>query len=101
MDDWSLKGKTYALAIWQMNDGATFYDDAGVEDETEPLIYYTGKDGVVQTTYKKPDIETLRQKLIEDLEEFCNKYSDDFNAWSHEMHYESKKIINKRFGVDE
>jgi len=98
MDDWSLKGKTYALAIWQMNDGATFYDDAGVEDETEPLIYYTGKDGVVQTTYKKPDIETLRQKLIDDFTNACDIH-EALRGWSFPDW--AKRMINKRFGVDE
>ena len=49
--------------------------------------------------YMAKDIEVLRQKIIEDFKNFCDIYSDEYNAWSGHMHKESEKIINKRFGV--
>lgn len=71
VDNWSLKGKV------------KYYD-----------IQKT--DIVIEEKYDKDDIETLRQKLIEDLEELNDKTHDREYNWL----YDVKRIINKRFGVE-
>ena len=49
--------------------------------------------------YSGDDIETLRQKLIEDIKKILNKAS--LMEWSCKETYEKiEEYINKRFGVD-
>lgn len=74
MDEWSLKGKEIRILV-EYGDGT---DDM----------------------YPKRDIQTLRQKLIEDF----NKFIEYIMNYPHEIAGTSKRhieIINKRFGIDE
>jgi len=86
-NNWSLKGK-----IKRIDEGYGWGEFQGFNlDEDE--------DGGV---YKVEAIETLRQKLIDDVLELSLKYvkySDVIPASIPPG--EVKKIINKRFGVDE
>lgn len=79
-DDWSLKGKEIKAI-----------DDVSLYPQWSP----------VKTFYSKEDIETLRQKLIEDIQQYFDKlseeYKEDFGYISSEI---IEKIINKRFGVE-
>lgn len=72
-DDWSLKDKK--VTTWETNN---------VND-----MWYT---------YKDTDIETLRKKLIDDIEQICR--DEKYEELGH-MDYSLKRIINKRFGIEE
>lgn len=74
-DDWSLKGKMKARWV-----------DEGTQLEDKHVGH---------PCYDRGDIETLRQKLIEDMKE------ESMNAVSDHLFISSiLKIINKRFGVE-
>jgi len=92
-DDWSLKGKLKTIA--EENIGFATLDGT----ETMP---------VYDLCYEKDDIETLRQKIINDIKKLepitdCDDNSDYMDGFF--MGYESaqdsiKIIINERFGVE-
>ena len=74
-DDWSLKDKRYK----DFEDGMECYDWIQNDENTY---------------YKQEDIETLKQKLIEDFEKESN-----YNTTNLLLH-RVKNIVNKRFGVE-
>ena len=51
--------------------------------------------------YNRKDIETLRQKLIEDVGIWIKEHENDCVKYTSFAHYNLQKIINKRFGVKE
>ena len=51
--------------------------------------------------YAEATLETFRLKLIKLFDEFCDKYSDDFHAWSRDMHNEATEVINNLYGMEE
>jgi len=72
-EEWSLKGKEYDVLM----------SDYDVE---------------LTTVYKKDDIETLRQKLIEDFKKIEKEW-EEVEGINPNIPFE--EIINKRFGVKE
>jgi len=77
-DDWSLKGKAVASTI--------------LETVTRPTDVITTPESGWRNkpAYLAADIETLRKKLIEDLDEESDM-----------LHRDIVRIINRRFGVKE
>ena len=69
-EEWSLKKKRY-----RMNDTSDWW------------------------YYEPEDIETLREKLIEDIDKWMEQHYIGFIDKDEEI-YEIKEIINKRFGVE-
>lgn len=78
-DDWSLEGKEVRKPSAPFDDLRRW--DIGVR------VYYL------------EDIETLRQKLIEDFKEHLSDECEEF-PHSHSFNL-AMKTINKRFGVEE
>ncbi len=77
-DNWSLKGK----------ESYVYMDDLqGFDETSDEELEEIG----VKTIYFRQDIETLRQKLIEDVQGLC----DD------RIGKAITSIINRRFGVEE
>jgi len=54
----------------------------------------------VKTFYSKEDIETLRQKLIEDIQRYIMT-NGIFDKSGFEIFRDIRDIINKRFGFEE
>jgi len=81
-DDWSLKDKK-KQHFWEgdIDDAYDWADDS-------------------DSYYRKSDIDVLRQKLIEDLNEWVRQH-DSKIAYTSNAHYELIDIVKKRFGVDE
>ena len=77
-DDWNLKGKKYSV---QPNSFGEIYER--INPETREKEYSSHEE-----SYTEEDIDTLRQKLIEDL-------SEQFPKNQIEIEY----LVNKRFGV--
>jgi len=76
-DDWSLKGKSR----WISDDIANYHiKGVGFEE------WYD------EEAYKASDIDTLREKLIEDLLEY-----EEYKELGRESIIE---LVNKRFGID-
>jgi len=76
----------------------------GIPEEITDTLYNWAS--IDERWYKKEDIETLRQKLIEDIDE-CIEFwkEDELNTKELKEHYidafiSCKKNINKRFGVE-
>lgn len=92
-DDWSLKGKLVHYVI-NVEDGRKSHIEESRNLDSE-------KWKILSSFYPKKDIETLRQKLIEDIQQYFDKlseeYKEDFGYISSEI---IEKIINKRFGVE-
>ena len=80
-DNWSLKGKRkYISSVWG---GGSFEGFELLDDEDGEVIEYK-------------NIETLRKKLIKDLEkEYESWFSRDYIILGNII----KNIVNKRFGV--
>ena len=74
--DWSLKGKRFMV-----DDGYALLSTEEIDDTERGL-------------YDSDDIDTLREKLIEDIEELFKDYS-----WEQNFSKEIINIINRRFGV--
>lgn len=82
-EEWSLKGRKIYYVI-NIEDGRKSHIKENKLDE---------KMKIISSFYSKKDIETLRQKLIEDIKEWSNQF------WkSHHYEEELIEIINKRFG---
>jgi hypothetical protein len=77
-DDWSLKDKSACCGGY-----------GTIECLQEEFFYY-----------KTEDIETLRQKLIDDIT-WCLGQKDFTNEWNNPMLGLIISKINKRFGVEE
>ena len=85
--DWSLKGKKW----WRNNDALSLFSEKiGKELNFAEKNY--------NRVYLEEDINTLRQKLIEDINELVDKDWIDVVC----LHFlnDVKRIINKRFGKD-
>lgn len=104
-DDWSLKGKGFAVVS---------YTPAKIVKEEEAKRKY-------EILYSKKDIETLRQKLVEDTNNFQDmllarltsylsfplkgdketmKIIKDVSQMTNELFGKYKNTINRRFGVE-
>lgn len=73
-------------------------DNWSLKDKTSHVISY--EDGVDDWFYKKEDIETLRQKLMEDFKEQVCSYQCEEHPYSHSLEL-IELIINRRFGMEE
>ena len=89
-DNWSLKGKKEEII-------KKYWNEQKYDDKKSIVRDYTIEE--ILDMYEK-EIETLRQKLIEDLKRRAN-YSTFLGTWWLELPFnEIEAIINKRFGVD-
>jgi len=95
-DEWSLKGKR----VWS-------YDDLEFEDGSDAYSgrYFKTREDVEnnklskQYCYIEEDVDLLRKKLIEDIEGICGVI---FTKEVYDVNVPTiKRIINKRFGVEE
>jgi len=84
-DDWSLDDCT----VWSRY----------VTHEMEDGDHIHKMDDIIEY-YEKPDIETLRQKLIEDMEEVWTKISGKDDKMKYFLLDAWRDSINKRFGVE-
>jgi len=86
-DDWNLKDKKYTVQQNSMGE---------IHERTNPNTKereYSSHD----ISYTEEDIETLRQKLIGDVINFCKEH-----YWEYDTSILALiKIINQRFGVKE
>jgi len=83
MNNWSLKKKLIIFSVDRL-----FRQETN-QDIGRRLQY---------ELYDKDDIETLRKKLIEDIDKEFRGYS---SPSSYQLMMIAKDIINKRFGVEE
>ena len=87
MDDWSLKGKEVNSTLLIPNDEMIFEKVIRLPERWKN-----------KKSYLKSDIETLHQKLIEDIDWWLREYTAKSG---HIIFYKSLvDKINKRFGVD-
>lgn len=96
--EWSLKGKEYWLT-----DKVNYVPDCDHQICNQKQInkFKRQKEEEEGTYYIKEDINTLREKLIEDIvEEFYGHYPWDDDT-KEPIREEVTKIINKRFGVED
>ena len=91
-DNWNLKNKV----IWNQYD----YEDKSyyLKPEIEKYEWETKPEHESDILYYKSDIEILRQKIIDDIEEECG-----LNLYEECGSMEDRFIrrINERFGVEE
>ena len=82
-DDWSLKYKKLEPE----------YDDDGIVWLSVPFE--------CEGYFKSKDIDTLREKLIEDITGYVTVELHHDKSLNSHMNYVIKEIINKRFGIEE